>query len=226
MSMARMRLKSPSGWFAAGRETEEALRLLPDGAFRLFMWICLRAERSTGSMPLDTEQIARLLCRTTDEILRDLGELVRFGVCRMAFERIIVQERFWPYERNAADDPTPPTFVATIKRAFLSHACVASVFTAADERLAREWELRNIPVATVEHAIVLGVARKYTALLKHGVGTPITSLDYFAGILPEVERAPVSSEYWTYVARKVRTLEAEYRKHQQPGSRIVVKETK
>ncbi len=221
-----MRLKSPSGWFAAGRETEEALRLLPDGAFRLFMWICLRADRSTGSMPLDTEQIARLLGKTTDEILRDLGELVRFGVCRVVLERIIVQERFWPYERSAADDPTLPAFVATIKRAFLSHACVASVFTAADERLAREWELRNIPVATVEHAIVLGVARKYTALLKHGLGTPITSLDYFAGILPEVERAPVSSEYWAYVARKVRTLEAEYRKRQQPGSRIVAKETK
>ncbi len=79
---------------------------------------------------------------------------------------IIVQERSWAYERSAAGDPTLPAFVAKIKRTFLSHACVASVFTAEDGRTARprmKTAEYNISVATVEHAIVFSVARKYTA---------------------------------------------------------------
>src|ERR1043165_8198288 len=102
MSAVRMRLKSPTGWFAAGRETEEALRLLSDSAFRLFLWVCLKADRNTGSMTLDAPSFARLLGRTTDDIRRDLGELVRLEVFSMVAERITVRDRFWPYERMAA----------------------------------------------------------------------------------------------------------------------------
>lgn len=213
MSTARLRLKSPAGWFAAGRETEEALRLLSDGAFRMFLWICLKADRNTGSMPIDAHSFARLLGRTTDHIRRDLDELVQREVCSMGAERIVVRDRFWPYERTPATE-ADRSFVGVVKRAFLSHACVASVFTAADEKLARGWERQGIPIATIERAIVLGIARKYTALINNGGGSPITSLLYFAGILPEVQRAPVSDEYWAYVARKAKTLDSEYRKCQ------------
>ncbi|HJZ98230.1 MAG TPA: hypothetical protein VKE70_17085, partial [Candidatus Solibacter sp.] len=181
MSTARLRLKSPAGWFAAGRETEEALRLLPDGAFRLFLWICLKADRNTGSMPIDPQRFARLLGRTTDDIRRDVGELVRLEVCTMVAERIVVRDRFWPYQRTPAIE-ADRAFVGAIKRAFLSCECVASVFTAADEKLARGWERKGVPISTIEHAIVLGVARKYTALINNGGGSPITSLDYFIGI--------------------------------------------
>lgn len=224
MSAARMRLKSPTGWFAAGRETEQALRLLPDGAFRLFLWICLKADRSTGSMSLDLQGFARLLDRTTDDIRRALDELVRLEVCCVLGEIILVHDRFWPYERTPALE-TDRSFVATIKRAFLSHMCVTSLFTAADEKLARGWERQGIPITTVERAIVLGVARKYTALLNNGRGSAITSLEYFSGILSEVERAPVSNEYWAYVARKAKSLEAAYRQTQHP-SRTATTETK
>jgi hypothetical protein len=48
--------------------------------------------------------------------------------------------------------------------------------------------------------------RKYAALINNGRGTPITSLNYFAGLFAEV-RAQSSSEYWKYVAEKVRILE-------------------
>lgn len=225
MSTARLRLKSPAGWFAAGRETEEALRLLSDGAFRLFLWICLQADRNTGSMPIDPSSFARLLGRTTDDMRRHVSELVRLEVCSLIAERIVVRDRFWPYERTPAIE-TDRSFVNAVKRAFLSHACVASVFTAADEKLARGWERQGIPVATIERAVVLGVARKYTALINNGGVSPITSLEYFAGILPEVERAPVSDDYWAYVARKAKTLEGEYRMRQRPESRTARTETK
>jgi hypothetical protein len=225
VSTARLRLKSPAGWFAAGRETEEALRLLSDGAFRMFLWICLKADRNTGSMPIDAHSFSRLLGRTTDHIRRDLDELVQREVCSMVAERIVVRDRFWPYERTPAIE-ADRSFVDVVKRAFLSHACVTSVFTAADEKLARGWERQGVPVATIERAIVLGVARKYTALINNGGGSPITSLEYFAGILPEVERAPVTDEYWAYVARKAKTLEGEYCNRQRPAVVTAPKETK
>ena len=42
----RFPLKRPTGWFAAGREVACALQLLSDGTFKLFVWLCLNAERS------------------------------------------------------------------------------------------------------------------------------------------------------------------------------------
>jgi len=42
---SRLQLKQPTGWFAAGREVACALQLLSDAAFKLFVWLCLQAER-------------------------------------------------------------------------------------------------------------------------------------------------------------------------------------
>ena len=225
MKPARMQLKSASGWFAAGREIEEALLLLSDSAFRLFMWICLRAGRSTGVLQVDAAQLGRILRKGADDISRDLAELVGQEVCEVANDRIVIQDRFWPYERLTTD-AGPSAYVAAIKRAFLGHACVVSAFTAADEKLAREWDRRGIRIETVEHAILLGVARKYTTCLNHGVGTPITSLEYFVGVLSETEHLPASPDYWAYVARKVQTLQADYHRRRRYASMTDSVETK
>jgi hypothetical protein len=45
-----MKLKDPSGWFAAGPRMLQALHLLSDGAFKLFAYISLTASRSTGRL--------------------------------------------------------------------------------------------------------------------------------------------------------------------------------
>ena len=47
-ALPRLVLKQPTGWFAAGREVAEALALLPDPVFRLYMYLCLNADRHTG----------------------------------------------------------------------------------------------------------------------------------------------------------------------------------
>ena len=65
MSTPRLRLKSPAGWFEAGRETEEALQLLSGGAFRLFPWICLKADRNTG-IDADRPALVRASARQDD----------------------------------------------------------------------------------------------------------------------------------------------------------------
>jgi hypothetical protein len=213
MKPARLQVKSASGWFAAGQEIEEALLLLSDSAFRLFMWICLRAGRSTGAVQVDALRLACILRKPPHDISHDLEELVRQGVCEVATDRIMIQDRFWPYERRIAHpNATPAAYVAAIKRAFLSHACVVSPFTAADEKLARDWQGRGVPQESIERAILLGVARKYTAYLNNGVSSQITSLRYFAGLLEEIEHLPASPDYWAYLVRKIQTLQTEYRR--------------
>jgi hypothetical protein len=219
MRAARMQLKSPTGWFAAGREIEEALFLVSDSAFRLLVWICLHAERATGALHVEHAQLTRVLRKSTDEIVRDLDELRRVGVCRITGNRIVIEDRFWPYERRVRyeADTGPSSYVAAVRCAFLRNSCVVSAFTAADEKLAREWYRRSVRVETVERAILLGVARKYAASLNHGSQTPITSLEYFAGLISEVENISTVPGYWTYIERKVRSLETDYRLRQQPA---------
>ena len=218
MRASRLKLKSPTGWFAAGREVEAALFLLSDSAFRLFVYICLRAERSTGSLQMKPAKLAGVLAKSSDQVLRDLEQLTHLGVCQIMRDRIVIQDRFWPYERvcSEAEIGSSP-YIAAVKRAFLHHCCVASAFTAADEKLAREWQSRAVPIETVERAILLGVARKYTACLNHGVQTRITSLEYIAEVLSEAEHVSPGPGYWTYVARKVDALESEYRKRYKPA---------
>jgi hypothetical protein len=217
MRASRMQLKSPSGWYAAGREIEEALFLLSDSAFRLFVWICLRAERSTGSLRVEPAQMAHVLRKSRDDVLRDLQELARLEVCRLTGDRIVVQDRFWPYERVCSEaDTASSAYLAALRCAFLRHSCVVSAFTAADEKLARQWQQRAVPVETVERAILLGVARKYTTWLNHGAQTPITSLEYFTAVLSEAEHISAGPDYWAYLTRKVESLESEYRRCQKP----------
>jgi hypothetical protein len=96
--------------------------------------------------------------------------------------------------------------VAEVKRLFLERRCVQSSFTAADERLALSLFRRGIPLVQVERAILLGTLRKYAAALQNGRGTPISSLHYFTNLFEEV-RQEISSQYWTYIAHKVKTFE-------------------
>src|ERR1044072_2985146 len=62
-------------WFAAGREVAEAMALLSDGAFKLFIWLCLHAERRRGAVAADPGAMACALGRTIAEITTNLGDL-------------------------------------------------------------------------------------------------------------------------------------------------------
>jgi hypothetical protein len=59
MSAPRLILKHPTGWFAAGREFAQALTLLSDGAFKLYVYACLRAGRHTGCLRATVEELAQ-----------------------------------------------------------------------------------------------------------------------------------------------------------------------
>ena len=96
--------------------------------------------------------------------------------------------------------------MAEVKRLFLQRGCVQGCFTAADEKLALSLFGRGIPLVQVERAILLGAARKYSAMSQKGQGSPISSLQYFANLFEET-RQQISDHYWTYVAHKVKTFE-------------------
>ena len=61
MSVDRLILKQPTGWFAAGREVAQALEMLSDGAFKLYMHLCLEADRHTGRVGIKPAELMRIL---------------------------------------------------------------------------------------------------------------------------------------------------------------------
>jgi hypothetical protein len=213
MTGTQLRLKQPSGWFAAGREVAQALAILSDGAFKLFLWICLNADRGLGAIRIGPSEIARVLSQTEAQIAENLQELCLKDVCqRTDAGAIRIMDRFWPYERAATsqENQTPDAYVSQIKRMFLARRCVRSAFSAADEDLATQLYHRGVSLQEAEHAILLGSLRKYVALVNNGRGTPITSLRYFTALFEEV-KSGIPSGYWTHVARRVQEVEQQWR---------------
>ena len=202
MRASPVELKRTSGWFAAGAEVLHAATLLSDPAFKLFVWVCLHAERNSGRLPFALTDLAHALGKTESEIRSSLNDLQQAGICRFTTELIEIQDRYWPYQRTVSPPVSTDSeaYVASVRRLFLSHACVRSTFSPADARLASAWRRRGISLEHVERAVNLGVARKYVALINHGTGTPITTLHYFAHLMDEVEQADASPEYWRHMA--------------------------
>jgi hypothetical protein len=205
-------LKHPTGWFAAGREVACALQMLSDAAFKLFVWLCLNAERSRGMVAATPTALARALGKKESDLEVALAELQRQGVCTLDAEGVIqISDRFWPYQRRC--DPSASDgshhYVEAVKSMFLKRRCVQSSFTAPDERLALSLYRRNVPLIHVEHAILLGAARKYAAWLQHQPVTPISSLHYFTDLFEEVQQE-LSAHYWTYIAHKVEAFERQW----------------
>ena len=209
MRESRLELKRASGWFAAGAEVLQAATLLSDRAFKLFVWICLHAERNSGRLPYTFIDLARVLHKTEDETRASLNELHQAGFCRFTTALVEIQDRYWPYQRTTSRPVSndSETYVASVRRLFFSHPCVRSTFLPADERLASEWYRRGISSERVERAIHLGVARKYIALINHRTGTPITTLHYFEHLIDEVEQADAAPDYWRHVAARCAQFE-------------------
>lgn len=209
MSTARLTLKQPTGWFAAGREVAQALAVLSDGAFKLYIHICLQADRHTGRARIELTGLARVLRKTPDLIEADLGELDRAGVCEPCGDGIEIRDPFWPYQKQTAVVAGNPQaeFVRQAREAFLKRACVRSTFTAADEKLALNLRQRGVSLDQLRRAIWLGCARKYIAMLNGQTRVPITSLAYFATLIDEVSQPEVAASYWEYVRGRMEEWE-------------------
>jgi len=229
---ARLRLKQPAGWFAADASFETALLVLSDGAFRLFAWICLNADRHTGHFQSTHRELSIALSRSRRSIGNYIMELEEKEICRVqsatnqhgrtSFE---VFEIYWPYERIPSNNDEGQTdqslelYVGKIREAYLTLGCATGSFSAADRCTAVELYKRGIAVSVVEDAILLGCARKYVSSLNAGGSTgnetgsraPIGSLAYFEPLFEEVNLTPFSSDYRRYLRAKANAYVQHYK---------------
>jgi hypothetical protein len=219
MSASRLQLKQPSGWFAAGREFAQALNLLSDGAFKLYVHVCLSANRHTGCLAVSIDELARGTSQTPERIVTALSELENRAVCAVSRNgnanlAVEISDRFWPYQKQR--DPghasrVEAEFVGKVRALFLAPACVQASFSAADEKIAMELHRRGVQLDQIARAILLGSARKYVSMINAGVRAPITSLHYFADVVDEVIRMPIPESYWEPLRAKVERMEQQWR---------------
>ena len=169
MSEQGARLKHPTGWFAAGREVSRALQLLSDGAFKLYIHLCLTADRTTGMLEADHADLVKALGRSRrSAAVAYLEELRCREVCKTRSAanqhgrgEIEICDAFWPYERRPGQQKPQSVadYAAQIRRLLRSRRCVKSSFTPADEKIAGALFQRQVPIEIVEHGILLGCAR-------------------------------------------------------------------
>jgi hypothetical protein len=218
MSAPRLILKQPAGWFAAGREFAQAIPLLSDGAFKLYVYACLRAGRHTSCLRTTLDELARAMARAPTAVAMNLDELEERAVCRVTRDGgshlvLEIRDSFWPYlkQQTPRDVPEPESdFVQKVRSLFLAPACVQASFSAADEKIAAGLHRRGVSLEQVTRAILLGCARKYVAMINAGVRTPITSLQYFSDIVEEVSESAIPESYWEPLRWKVTRMEQQW----------------
>ena len=139
MSAPRLILKQPTGWFAAGREFAQAITLLSDGTFKLYVYACMRAGRQTGCLRATLDELARAMTRAPTTVTMNLDELEERAVCRVTRNGgpqlvLEIRDSFWPYlkQQTPGCAPEPEAeFVRKVRGLFLAPACVQASFSAA-----------------------------------------------------------------------------------------------
>jgi hypothetical protein len=159
MSEGTLRLKHPSGFFAAGNEVRDAMALLSDGGFKVFIYVCLHADRRTAQLRFRMAELAKAVDHSTRSLTSYLDELHRTEVGAVyrasnqhELGRIEIRDHFWPYQKESGDsteDPEQAQYVARVRDRFLEQACVTSAFGAADQKLASDWYRAGVSIDVV-----------------------------------------------------------------------------
>lgn len=228
------------GWFAAGEGFERALRALSDPTFKVFAYVCLRAERASGCLEFDRSGLARELGKSRASLGRCLRELVEKGICELESapnqhrgSRLRVRPEYWPYQGKEGEPSRPvlhPThsrgtvtemvgerggevgaYVERVREMFRKPACVQAGFGPADERLAADWQRAGVSLETVRRAILLGSVRKLMSMLDRPGSEPVRSLRYFAGVVEEVRQEPMSTGFWKHLEISLGRCERSWR---------------
>jgi hypothetical protein len=181
------------------------------------------ANRHTGRLNATVDELARAMTRAPTAIAMNLDELEALAVCRVIRNGgsqlvLEIRDRFWPYQKQQTPGCAPEPeaeFVQKVRGLFLAPACVWASFSAADEKLALDMYRRGVSMERIKRAILLGCARKYVAMLNAGTRTPITSLQYFADIVEEVNDSAIPESYWEPLRSKMARMEQQWQKESQ-----------
>jgi len=166
-------LKASSGWFAAGVPFLHALNILSDGAFKLFVYVSLQADRSTGAYQATQTELARALGKSRRIIGKYIAELKGKGICSMnaaknqhARNTVQILDDYWPYVRPCIGDVSPKeedAYVAAVRDSFLATGCTLGTFGTADVKMARALRGSGVALEVVQQALLLGACRKYSS---------------------------------------------------------------
>jgi len=220
VSQQRMALKNPTGWFAAGREVACAMALLSDGAFKVYMHVCLTADRSNGRLKIAHGDLAIALKKSRRSIVNYLEELRTHQICSMEAAlnqhvagHIEVCDRFWPYVKCRRDQDgrkTLASYIEIVQQFLAVRKCVKQGFNPADERLAEQLFREHVEPKEIEHAILLACARRYVALLNGTAVGHIAGLRYFGPAIQEVQSLQTSEGYWQHLAQRIAKFEQQW----------------
>jgi hypothetical protein len=197
-----------STWFAAGQEVQRATLLLSDGAFRLYLYICLNAARDTGSFSMSYHDLARVLNRSRRSVSAYFEELRKSGVCQLNVAlnqhqqtEVTICDEFWPYTRTNGTVPPSDSeqYLSQIQSLLSRRACVRCTWTVADKKFAQQLAAKAVSLQQIEHGIALGCSRKYVSLLNGSDSGEIKRLSYFQDVIEEAGDDSVPVGYWDYV---------------------------
>jgi len=207
------RLKNSKGWLAAGEGFRRALRLLPDGSFKLFAHLSLEADRRTGRVQATQKELAAALNKSKRAIGIYATDLRQKGVCsiwpaknqysKTTFE---ICDDYWPYQREPWVEKELGGYVAAIRESFIALGCTIGMFGPGDVRTAENFERRGIPLETVQDAMLMGACRKYASWLDGGESAPVGSLAYFEALVAEMQHQPLPPGYREYLNMQVKKL--------------------
>ena len=213
----RLSLKQTTGWFPAGDTFRKALSILSDGAFRLFAYLCLEADRRTGCFQATHKELALAMGKSKRAMGSYIAELEARKICSVSpgknqFAHTIfkISNSYWPYHRSDdyTESPEQKAYVESVRACFLSLGCASGKFGAADAADARNLQQRGIPVALVEEAMLMGACRKYSSWFDGNALEPIRNLRYFDPLIAEIQQEPLPPGYPAYLREKVRQLSA------------------
>jgi hypothetical protein len=216
----RLILKEPSGWFAAGQGFQKAMTILSDGAFKLFVWLCLQADRPTGQLETTHRQLSIILGKSRRAIGVYVQEITQHGLCLItagsnqhAVSCFVIADDYWPYQR---DRPAPQgedrnsvgerMYLATLRESYLALGFGGGRFSPADNRKAQQWWRSGVPLQRILDALLLGACRKWLTTSTDTSTAPIGSLHYFEPLLEEVSQTPLVEDYRFYLKCKLKQL--------------------
>jgi hypothetical protein len=214
MNRSPYRLKDTAGWLAAGAGFRRALQLLSDPGFKLFAHLSLQACRMTGCVRTTADDLAIALNKSREAMEIAIDELRQKHVCSIRPARtqqpslvtFLICDDYWPYERELHIEMELGEYVAAIRESFLALECTTGKFGGGDIRKAMEFERADVPLETLQDALMTGACRKFISWLDGRISAPIGSLAYFEDIILEMDDHPLPPGYREYLNMKVKQL--------------------
>ena len=209
----KLRLKRNKGWFPAGESFLNAMGVLSDHTFKLFVFVCLNADRETATYTASSTRLTAVLGKFRAEVERYITELQNKNVClinRIPYGPITfrIMDAYWPYEScgSPAIQKDDGPYVQTVRNLFLGLGCASGRFGPSEADQARNLEKRGISLEELQDAMIVGACRKYVSWLNNGSSDPIASLHYFESLIEEIRERPFPPGYRDHLQMEVKKL--------------------